>query len=157
MTKTSQIDTYIKHTFSIDFSLIVSMETYTSRTGGKGLLVDGFRFRRQRDTTSSTLIWKYLSTMPSDAGYQIHNFIKTCQFHLAQAWFRKIAAMGLIKEYRDEKSEIRSWLRMFFCTANCRWRSHRRDILWYHDCRTPRRCKMWEMCWLCGVYAITIA
>lgn len=42
------------------------------------------------------------------------SIIQGCRFHLGQAWFRKIQSLGLVKEYRDEKSEIGSWMRYLF-------------------------------------------
>jgi hypothetical protein len=40
--------------------------------------------------------------------------IKACQFHLGQAWYRKIQNLGLSKEYKDPESDIMKWLKTFF-------------------------------------------
>ncbi|XP_025424074.1 uncharacterized protein LOC112693292 [Sipha flava] len=41
--------------------------------------------------------------------------IKACQFHLCQAWYRKINSIPILhKEYKDKNSEIKKWLKMFF-------------------------------------------
>ena len=40
--------------------------------------------------------------------------IKACQFHLGQAWYRKIQNLGLSKEYKDLESDIGMLLKTFF-------------------------------------------
>lgn len=40
--------------------------------------------------------------------------ITGCRFHLTQAWYRKLQECGLSKEYKDKKSELGQWLRLFF-------------------------------------------
>ena len=40
--------------------------------------------------------------------------IKACQFHLSQAWWRKIQNLGLSTEYKKDDSEIAAWLKCFF-------------------------------------------
>jgi hypothetical protein len=40
--------------------------------------------------------------------------IKGCQFHLAQAWYRKIQSLGLTSEYKDQESPVGQWLKTFF-------------------------------------------
>ena len=40
--------------------------------------------------------------------------IKACQFHLSQAWLRKIQNLGLSTEYKKDDSEIAAWLKCFF-------------------------------------------
>ena len=40
--------------------------------------------------------------------------IKACQFHLGQAWYRKIQNLGLSGEYKDSASDIGKWLKKFF-------------------------------------------
>jgi hypothetical protein len=40
--------------------------------------------------------------------------IKSCRFHLGQAWWRKIQNLGLSKEYKNYGSEISKWLMHFF-------------------------------------------
>jgi hypothetical protein len=40
--------------------------------------------------------------------------IKACQFHLGQAWYRKIQNLGLSGEYKDPESDIGKWLKKFF-------------------------------------------
>ena len=40
--------------------------------------------------------------------------IKVCQFHLGQAWYRKIQNLGLSKEYKDPESDIGKWFKTFF-------------------------------------------
>jgi hypothetical protein len=36
--------------------------------------------------------------------------IKSCRFHLGQAWWRKIQALGLAKEYKKNVTDISKWL-----------------------------------------------
>lgn len=40
--------------------------------------------------------------------------IKGCHFHLSQAWWRKIQALGLAVEYKSQNSNIGKWLKLFF-------------------------------------------
>lgn len=40
--------------------------------------------------------------------------IKACQFHLGQAWYRKIQSLGLSNEYKDPESNLGKWLKLFF-------------------------------------------
>ena len=40
--------------------------------------------------------------------------IKGCQFHLAQAWYRKIQSLGLTSEYKSQDSAVGQWLKTFF-------------------------------------------
>lgn len=40
--------------------------------------------------------------------------IKACQFHLGQAWYRKIQNLGLSGEHKDPESDIGKWLKKFF-------------------------------------------
>lgn len=40
--------------------------------------------------------------------------IKGCRFHLGQAWFRKIQALGLASDYKDRSSELSKWMSQFF-------------------------------------------
>jgi len=40
--------------------------------------------------------------------------VKACQFHLSQAWYRKIQRIGLAKEYKDKESPTGDWLKVFF-------------------------------------------
>ncbi|CAG2205087.1 unnamed protein product [Mytilus edulis] len=40
--------------------------------------------------------------------------LKCCRFHLSQAWWRKILALGLSKEYKECTTEVGKWLRKFF-------------------------------------------
>lgn len=40
--------------------------------------------------------------------------VKACQFHLSQAWYRKIQSLGLTKEYKDTESPVGQWLKLFF-------------------------------------------
>lgn len=40
--------------------------------------------------------------------------VKGCHFHLSQAWYRKIASLGLADEYQKPDSEIGVWLKRFF-------------------------------------------
>ncbi|GFR84479.1 nuclear hormone receptor family member nhr-59 [Elysia marginata] len=40
--------------------------------------------------------------------------IKACQFHLAQAWFKKIQGLGLTPEYKDRDSDIGNDYVVFF-------------------------------------------
>ena len=39
--------------------------------------------------------------------------IKSCRFHLGQAWWRKIQALGLAKEYKKNVPDISKWLHHF--------------------------------------------
>ena len=39
--------------------------------------------------------------------------IKACQFHLSQAWYRKIQNLGLSPEYQNHESETGQWLKNF--------------------------------------------
>ena len=43
-----------------------------------------------------------------------HMLIKACQFHLGQAWCRKIQNGKLSGEYKDPESAIGKWLKKFF-------------------------------------------
>ena len=40
--------------------------------------------------------------------------IKGCHFHLSQAWYRKIASLGLSDAYKTADSDIGVWLKQFF-------------------------------------------
>ena len=40
--------------------------------------------------------------------------MKCCRFHLSQAWWRKIQALGLSKEYKECTTEVGKWLHKFF-------------------------------------------
>ncbi|CAG2206186.1 unnamed protein product [Mytilus edulis] len=40
--------------------------------------------------------------------------LKCCRFHLSQAWWRKIQALGLSKEYKECTTEVGKWLHKFF-------------------------------------------
>lgn len=40
--------------------------------------------------------------------------IVDCRFHLTQSSFRQIQNIGLINEYKNESSEIRTWLKYTF-------------------------------------------
>lgn len=37
-----------------------------------------------------------------------------CRFHLHQAWYRKIQALGLVAEYKNKDSQVGKWLRYTF-------------------------------------------
>jgi hypothetical protein len=39
--------------------------------------------------------------------------IRSCRFHLSQAWWRKIQALGLAKEYKKNVTDISKWLHHF--------------------------------------------
>jgi hypothetical protein len=39
--------------------------------------------------------------------------IKACQFHLSQAWYRKIQNLGFSPEYQNHESETGQWLKNF--------------------------------------------
>jgi hypothetical protein len=43
--------------------------------------------------------------------------IRSCRFHLGQAWCRTIQALGLAKEYKKNVTDISKWLRHFFGLA----------------------------------------
>ena len=43
--------------------------------------------------------------------------IKSCRFHLGQAWWRKIQALGLAKEYKKNVTDISKWLHHCFGLA----------------------------------------
>ena len=43
--------------------------------------------------------------------------IKSCRFYLGQAWWRKIQALGLAKEYKKNVTDISKWLYHFFGLA----------------------------------------
>ena len=43
--------------------------------------------------------------------------IKSCRFHLDMAWWRKIQALGLAKEYKKNVTYISKWLHHFFGLA----------------------------------------
>jgi hypothetical protein len=43
--------------------------------------------------------------------------IRSCRFHLGQAWWRTIQALGLAKEYKKNVTDISKWLRHFFGLA----------------------------------------
>jgi hypothetical protein len=43
--------------------------------------------------------------------------IKSCRFHLGQAWWRKIQALGLAKEYKKNVTDISKWLSGIKSTA----------------------------------------
>lgn len=40
--------------------------------------------------------------------------IRGCSFHLTQSWWRKIQALGLSLDFKDQKSEVGNILKMFF-------------------------------------------
>ena len=40
--------------------------------------------------------------------------VALCNFHLCQAWYRKIQAFNLTRDYRDVKSLVGRWLRLVF-------------------------------------------
>jgi hypothetical protein len=43
--------------------------------------------------------------------------IRSCRFHLGQAWWRTIQALGLAKEYKKNVTDISKWLHHFFGLA----------------------------------------
>ena len=43
--------------------------------------------------------------------------VALCNFHLCQAWYRKIQAFNLTRDYRDVKSLVGRWLRLVFALA----------------------------------------
>jgi hypothetical protein len=43
--------------------------------------------------------------------------IRSCRFHLGQAWWRTIQALGLAKEYKKNVTDISKWLSHFFGLA----------------------------------------